>query len=179
MTKVHENWIHDYWSENTFNGIFHFFCQCYRTRVSADRFSCVPLFHYFYPKIDSDAHFFLCFLKYWGIKQKSDKRCSIFHYKNENIYIFYAFINGFRNMLESREFRQKNKAKPSQGAYFANFFSKNRSTYRKTINADLFFFFFFFCKNKYFCKFFVRAFRKILESIEFRFENTLKRRDWK
>ena len=36
---------------------FLFFCQCYRTWVSAYRFFNVSLFHDFYPKIDSNAYF--------------------------------------------------------------------------------------------------------------------------
>ena len=36
---------------------FIFFCQRYRTRVSAIGFSRVELFHHFYPKIDENAHF--------------------------------------------------------------------------------------------------------------------------
>ena len=36
---------------------FSFFCQCYGTRVSADRFFRVPIFHPFYPKISAHAYF--------------------------------------------------------------------------------------------------------------------------
>ena len=39
------------------NKSFSFFCQCCRTRISADKFSHVPLFHHLYPKIDSNVHF--------------------------------------------------------------------------------------------------------------------------
>ena len=56
LTKMHENWIYYYWSENASNGIFHFSVQYYRTRVSTDRFSRVPPFLHFYPKIDTNAH---------------------------------------------------------------------------------------------------------------------------
>ena len=37
--------------------VFSFFCPCYRTRASANRFSRAPLFHHFYPKIDLRSHF--------------------------------------------------------------------------------------------------------------------------
>ena len=37
--------------------IFLFVCQCYRTQVLANRFSRMPFFHHFYPKINSNAHF--------------------------------------------------------------------------------------------------------------------------
>ena len=49
--------LHDYWNENVSNEFFSFFCHYYRTRVAADRLSRMPLFHQFYPKIDSNAHF--------------------------------------------------------------------------------------------------------------------------
>ena len=44
------------------------------------------------------------------------------------MYKFYSFTvkTDFKNMCENWEFRRKNKAKASQGAHFAIFFSKNK-----------------------------------------------------
>ena len=69
------------------------------------------------------------------------KRCLIFHYKNKNIYNFYAFTKkiDFRNMSKSREFRWENKANPSPVAYFVTFFSKNFCISRKEAKAYRFF----------------------------------------
>ena len=47
-----------------------FFCQCYRTLVSADKFSRMPLFHLFYPKTVSNAHFKAVFCILGGLTEQ-------------------------------------------------------------------------------------------------------------
>ena len=75
-------------------------------------------------------------------------------------------------MSESKEFRQKNRAKPSQSAHFATLFFKKPMHLLKDKEQSLI----FYCKNRCAYKFYVfaikSALRNISESSKFRFENS-------
>ena len=58
--------------------IFSFFCQYYKTRVSADRFSRAPLFHHFSPKIDANAHFNSVFSNIGWFSRKTNNTVQFF-----------------------------------------------------------------------------------------------------
>ena len=61
------------------NDTFHFSISVKKTRVSADKFSNVPLFHHFFPKIDSRACFDSVFsnIVWFNRKTKNTVRFSI------------------------------------------------------------------------------------------------------
>ena len=120
---------------------FSFFRQCYRTRDSSDRFSHIPLFHKFYPKIDSSAHFESVFWNIGLFNRKTENTVRFFYYKNKNMYKCYVFTikTDLRNMSENRVFRRKNRAKQTQKTHFAAIFSKNHCIYRQTKNTNRFF----------------------------------------
>ena len=66
-TKVNKICRLDFSSKNILSNVIHFSIQHYKTRISPNKFSQVPLFHYFYiyiyiKKIDSNAHFDSVFL---------------------------------------------------------------------------------------------------------------------
>ena len=53
--EMHENWMLDYWNENTSNDIFHFSVNVIELEFQPIGF--LAIFHYFYPKIYVNAHF--------------------------------------------------------------------------------------------------------------------------
>ena len=68
---------------------FSFFCQCYRTPVSADRFSRVPLYRHFYPKIDSNAHLNSVFP---NIASSNRKIVNTVRFFTINFFFFFFFL---------------------------------------------------------------------------------------
>ena len=109
---------------------FFFFCQCYRTRVSVDRFSHVPFFSHFYPKMDVNVHFIFVFLNIGRFNRKT-KNTEIFHYKNKTVYNFYTFTvkTDFWNWSESRKFRRKNRENCLKVPTLLPLFQKNHCIY--------------------------------------------------
>ena len=88
----------------------------------------------------------------------------MFHYKNKDMYKFYAFTfkTDFRSMSESREFKRKNKVKHSKGAHFATFFSKSVAFIEKINDKRLSI---FNCKNKCTYKFYVFTIKSAFENM--------------
>ena len=84
---------------------FSIYLSSYRSQVSVDGLSCMPLFLSFCPQIGSnvlfDAFYFL-FENLWGLR-KSESSRAIFYYKSTFAYKFYAFSikTDFRNMSKN------------------------------------------------------------------------------
>ena len=100
-----------------------FFCQSCRTQISSNKFSRVSLFDHFYSKIDSSAHFYSFFnIGWFNRKTKNIVRFSI----KKNIHKLYAFTmkTDFRNMSESRKFRQKTEQNRLKVSNITPFFFK-------------------------------------------------------
>ena len=118
--------MHEYWNENTFNGFLHFFVIVVKLEFHQISFLAYQIFIPF-TRNWLKCLFWLYFLEYWGISQENEDHYRISHCKNKNVFNFYAFTVRIelRNMSETREFRQKNRAKPSRNAHFANFLFKN------------------------------------------------------
>ena len=100
LIKRNEICRFDYLCKNMSNDAFHFSASIIRTLVSANRFFSVPLFHHFYSKIHSNAHFGSVFSNTGQFNRKTRNAVRFFHYKNENIYQCYAFMikTDFRTM---------------------------------------------------------------------------------
>ena len=79
LTKVNANWMHDYWSKNTSNDIFHTSVSVIELEFQPIGFSRLPLFYHFYPKIDAKAHFnsLLSNVEWFNRKPKNTVRFSI------------------------------------------------------------------------------------------------------
>ena len=71
LIKANEIYRHKYSSENISNEVFHFFFVSFIELEFQARFSRVPLFYHFYPKIDTNIHFDSVFMNIGLFNRKS------------------------------------------------------------------------------------------------------------
>ena len=128
------NLVLDYWSENTYNDIFQFSVNVIELEFQLISFL-VCHFHHLYQKIATNADFNYVFSNIGWFNRKMVNTVRFPSYKYKNIYNLYAFMikTDFRNMSKNRRFRWKNRAKPSQSAHFATFFTKKHFIWWKTL----------------------------------------------
>ena len=126
LTKVHKNWMHDYWNENTSNDIFHFSISFKELKFQPIGF----LARHFFWKL-TQMLILTLFFRISGGLTKTANTVWFFYYKNKNIYNFYAFTikTDFWNKSGNRRLRRENKAKPSQSTHFATFFFSKKPLY--------------------------------------------------
>ena len=124
--------------------LFIFFSQCYRTRVSADRFSRVTIFHRFYPKIDANAHFNSVFSNIGRFNRKtvSTVRFSIIKIRISIIFMHLRSKPTLKNISETRRVnrapQQSKTISKCPLCHFFSFFSKIHWIYWKTKSTSRF-----------------------------------------